>query len=61
MTGGNYYTASSANELEEVFKSLPTYLITKEETTEISVYFAALGALLIFLAVILSQLWHPLP
>lgn len=61
MTGGAYYTASSASELEEVFKSLPTYLITKEETTEISVYFAALGALLVILAVILSQLWNPLP
>lgn len=61
MTGGAYYTAESAAELEEVFKSLPTYLITREETAEISVLFAAAGALLVILAVILAQLWHPLP
>ena len=61
MTGGAYFTAESATELEEVFRSLPTYLITREETTEISVLFAAAGALLVILAVILAQLWHPLP
>jgi Ca-activated chloride channel family protein len=61
MTGGEYYAAESAGELEDVFQSLPTHLVTKEETTEISVVFAALGALLVILAVILSQLWNPLP
>jgi Ca-activated chloride channel family protein len=61
MTGGEYYTASSANELQEVFDSLPTVLATREETVEISVAFAALAALLVVGAVLLSQLWHPLP
>ena len=61
MTGGEYYAATSAGELQSVFQSLPTSLITKHETTEISVVFAALGALLAALAVMLSQLWSPLP
>jgi Ca-activated chloride channel family protein len=61
MTGGSYYTASSAAELEHVFQSLPTNLITRHETTEISFIFTALGALLAAAAVILSLLWHPLP
>lgn len=44
-----------------MFRSLPTYLITKTETTEISVAFAALGALLAALAIGLAALWQPLP
>jgi Ca-activated chloride channel family protein len=61
MTGGAYYVAESADELQEVFKNLPTYLITRHETTEISFVFVAIGALLAALAVLLSLLWHPLP
>jgi Ca-activated chloride channel family protein len=61
MTGGEYYSAMSAGELQNVFENLPTYLITKHETTEISVAFAALGALLAAIAIGLSLLWHPLP
>jgi Ca-activated chloride channel homolog len=61
MTGGDYYSAESASELQEVFQNLPTYLITKHETMEISVAFAALGALLAMTAVTLSLRWHPLP
>jgi Ca-activated chloride channel family protein len=61
MTDATYYSAESAGELQEVFQSLPTYLITKQETTEISVVFTAIGALLATLAVGLSLLWHPLP
>jgi Ca-activated chloride channel family protein len=60
-TGGAYYSAESAGELQEVFRSLPTHLITKHEITEISVAFTALGALLAALAIILGSLWHPLP
>jgi len=60
LTGGEYYQATSASELDEVFKSLPTYLITKRETMEISFAFTALGALLAGTAILLSMLWHPL-
>ncbi|HEX9027748.1 MAG TPA: VWA domain-containing protein [Anaerolineales bacterium] len=61
MTGGAYYSASSAGELQNVFRNLPTYLIMKHEATEISVFFAAAGALLVALAIIFSLAWHPLP
>src|SRR3990172_3912780 len=45
MTGGEYYSATSAGELHDVFKRLPTYLSTKEESSEISVAFTAVGML----------------
>lgn len=61
MTGGTYYTAESADELHSVFQNLPTSLIVKHETTEISVAFVAVGALLAALAMLLGLLWHPLP
>jgi Ca-activated chloride channel family protein len=59
-TGGSYHLAESAGELQEVFENLPTQLITVTETTEISVIFAAIGALLVTFAITLSFLWHPL-
>jgi Ca-activated chloride channel family protein len=61
MTGGAYYAATSAGELLKVFQNLPTHVITKHEVMEISVVFAAIGALLVALAIGLSLRWHPLP
>lgn len=61
ITGGEYYPAESADELQKVFSKLPTYLITKHEVIEISVVFAAFGAFFAALAIFLSMLWHPLP
>ncbi|PWB76367.1 MAG: hypothetical protein C3F07_03740 [Anaerolineales bacterium] len=60
MTGGTYYLATSANELEEVFQNLPTYVIVTRETIEISVFFTAFAAALIILAMVLSLRWHSL-
>jgi Ca-activated chloride channel family protein len=60
-TDGKYYAASSASELQEVFNNLPTYLITRQQVMEISVAFAAAGALLAVIAIALSMIWHPLP
>jgi Ca-activated chloride channel family protein len=61
MTGGTYYSAESADELQHVFQNLPTYLRTRQETTEVSVAFTAIGALLAALAILLALIWHPLP
>jgi Ca-activated chloride channel family protein len=61
MTGGTYYSAESAGELQEVFQNLPSYLITRLETTEISVLFVAIGAFLAVVALSLSLIWNPLP
>jgi Ca-activated chloride channel family protein len=61
MTGGEYYAATSADELLEVFRNLPTYVIATRETTEISVIFTALAVLIAVLAFVLALRWHPLP
>ncbi len=60
MTDAKYYSAESASELNDVFRNLPTYLITRHETTEISAGFAGFGALLTVLAIGLSLKWNPL-
>ncbi|HEU4671887.1 MAG TPA: VWA domain-containing protein [Candidatus Limnocylindrales bacterium] len=61
LTGGKYYPAESASELQDVFANLPTYLVTKHEVTELSVVFVALGAALAAGAILLGQAWRPLP
>ena len=60
MTGAEYYSATSAGELQDVFHKLPVYLDTQEETSEISFVFAAAAALFVALAIALSLMWHPL-
>ncbi len=60
MTGGKYYVATSASELQEVFQDLPTYVIATRQTTEISVFFTAFAVLMAVLAMTLAFLWHPL-
>jgi Ca-activated chloride channel homolog len=59
-TGGIYQLAESSTELQEVFKNLPTQLFTVTETTEVSAIFAAIAALFVMLAIILSIIWNPL-
>jgi Ca-activated chloride channel homolog len=60
LTGGKYYVAESAEDLQEVFANLPTYIIATRETTEISVFFTAAAVVLAILAMILAMRWHPL-
>jgi Ca-activated chloride channel homolog len=60
-TGGEYYIATSAGELQQVFEHLPTYVIATRETTEISVFFTAIAVFITILAMLLSVRWHPLP
>ena len=45
----------------EVFRQLPTDLITSHEVVEISVAFTAIAVVLISLAILLGQAWRPLP
>ncbi len=61
LTGGQYYSAESAGDLQAVFAKLPTYLITKHEVVEFSVAFVALGGVLAGVSMLLGQLWRPLP
>ena len=60
LTGGSYHLAESADQLQDVFRNLPTQLMTVTETTEISVMFVVIGAMLVTLAMALSIIWHPL-
>jgi Ca-activated chloride channel family protein len=60
MTGGKFYAATSAAELQSVFQKLHNYVASSNQTTEVSVYFAALGVLLAVAALFLAFLWHPL-
>ena len=60
-TGGEYYPAESAEQLNDVFEQLPTDLITSHKVVEISVAFTALSTVLIALAILLGQAWRPLP
>jgi Ca-activated chloride channel family protein len=54
VTDGAYYAASSAGELQSVFADLPLTFSTRGEVMEVSVAFAALGALAAAAAVALS-------
>ncbi len=60
ITGGEYYAATSAGELQNVFQNLPTYLVITTENIEISAFFNAFALLMIVLAVFFSLRWHPL-
>jgi Ca-activated chloride channel family protein len=60
MTGGEFYSATSADELQMVFQELHTFVAMTNKTIEVSAYFAAVGTFLALAAFILSTLWHPL-
>jgi Ca-activated chloride channel family protein len=60
ITGGTYYAATSAGELQDVFQNLPTYLVATRETIEISAFFTAFATLLAVLAMVLSFRLYPL-
>ncbi|MEX2228126.1 MAG: VWA domain-containing protein [Dehalococcoidia bacterium] len=58
ITGGSYHRAADADQLAEVFRDLPAEITLQEEHVEVSVGFAALGALLTMAAVGLSLAWN---
>ena len=61
VTGAKYYPADSADQLQTVFQSLPTNLITKHEVVELSVGFVALASGLAGVSLLLGRAWRPLP
>ncbi len=61
LTGGTYFRAENADQLLQVFLSLPAQITLQKETVEISAVFSALGAVLVTVAVALSLLWHRFP
>jgi len=60
MTGGEFYSATSAADLQMVFQELHSFIAQTNKTIEVSVYFAAAGGVLAMAAFLLSVVWHPL-
>jgi Ca-activated chloride channel homolog len=61
MTGGSYYRAQDAPQLQKVFADLPRNVVLQKRKQEIAVLFVALGAMIAGLAVVLSLRWNPYP
>jgi Ca-activated chloride channel family protein len=61
LTGGQYYPAESAGDLEQVFASLPMSIVVKHETVELGAGLVGLAGLLTGLGLLLGRLWRPLP
>ena len=61
ITGGQYFRAENAEQLIDIFNNLPTQIVLQKETLEISVFFAAFGAIFAVAAVGLSLAWNRYP
>jgi len=64
MTGGEYFQAKNAEALSRVLRDLPNSMVLQRQDMEITVWFALAGAVLVLVAVGLSQWWNrsrPLP
>jgi Ca-activated chloride channel family protein len=59
MTGGKFYSATSAGELQLAFQDLHEFVAATNEAVEISVLFTSLAALAAMGTFILSLFWHP--
>jgi Ca-activated chloride channel family protein len=58
ITKAEYFEARSSEDLNKVYQSMSSRLITEKKLTEISFVFAGLGALLALIAGALSTLWY---
>ena len=58
ITGGKYFQAKDAKALTGVLMDLPSSIVPQRKHTEITVWFALAGALLVLAAVGLSQWWN---
>jgi Ca-activated chloride channel family protein len=56
-TDGEYFLATDANALTEIYQKLNTEIVFTTQKTEVTSYFTALGAVLLFGASALSILW----
>ncbi len=61
MTGAEYYLAESADELLEVFSTIPVQLRNDTVRTEVSAIFTAIAGLLTIAGVAVGLRWNPLP
>jgi Ca-activated chloride channel family protein len=61
VTGGRFYKAQDAGQLQKVFANLPQQVTTQHKRVELSAAFVAIGALLAGGAMVLSLLWNRSP
>jgi Ca-activated chloride channel family protein len=61
VTGGDYFSASSADKVKRVYEKLATRVVFENRENEMSALFAALGAALWLGAAALSLAWCNLP
>jgi len=61
ITGGKYFQAKDAKALNDVFKNLPNAIVLQHKRSEITVWFALVGALFVLVAVGLAQWWSRPP
>ncbi len=57
ITGGKYFQAKDAKELTDALIDLPSSIVLQRKHAEITVWFALAGALLVLVAVGLTQWW----
>lgn len=57
-TDGEYFAADDQAGLEAVYQNLASRLVVKPEKTEVTSLFAALGALVLLIAGIISMTWY---
>ena len=58
MTGGKYFRAQDAEQLNDVLMDLPSTIVMQEKNVEITVWFVLVGTLLVLVAVGLSLWWN---
>jgi Ca-activated chloride channel family protein len=56
-TGGQYFYAAEASQLEDIYKNLGSSVNWAREPTEVTAIAAGIGALLMVIAAVLSLLW----
>jgi Ca-activated chloride channel family protein len=61
LTGGDYYRAEDAEQLYEVFVSLPTEFVLQRERLEMSALFSMLGVVFATAAAVLAMVWNRFP
>jgi len=61
ITGGQFFQASSGDELKKIYENLGTEFALERRDTEVSALFAAAALLLLVLAGMLSVLWFHRP
>jgi Ca-activated chloride channel family protein len=58
ITGGKYFRAQDAEQLNDVLMDLPSTIVVQEKNVEITAWFVLLGTLLVLVAVGLSLWWN---